>query len=93
MSELPTMIEADFVGRIGLVENDYGRPVTLMVCEGCGHLFTITGDHSVEDWGGAVCLGLDCSTYDVERDVDLTFEIEPWRIRRDDAAIGGDDDA
>jgi len=82
---LPVMIQADFVGRIGLVENDYGRPVTLMVCEGCHGLFTITGDQSVEGWGGAVCLGLTCSTYDVERDVDLTFEIEPWRIHRGDA--------
>lgn len=87
---LPTMIQADFVGRIGLVENDYGRPATLMVCEGCGQLFTITGDQSVEDWGGAVCLGLECSTYDVERDVDLTFAIEPWRVRRDDDPAFGD---
>ena len=84
MSDLPTMIEADFVGRIGLVENDYGNPATLMVCEGCRQLFTISGDQSVEGWGGAVCLGLECSTYDVERDVDLMFEIEPWRVRRDD---------
>lgn len=77
------MIKADVVGRIGLVENDYGIAVTLMVCKGCGQLFTVTGDYSVEEWG-AGCLGLECSTYDVERDVDLTFEIEPWRIRRDE---------
>ena len=77
----PKMIQADFTGRIGLVENRYGRSVTLMVCDGCHQLFTITGDYSVKDWGGG-CLSLDCPTYDVERDVDLTFEIEPWRVRR-----------
>ncbi len=82
MSDLPTPVGPALVGRIGLLKNDYGRSVTLMVCEGCGHPFTITGDHSVESWGGAVCLGLHCNTYDVERDVDLTLEIEPWRVRR-----------
>ncbi len=70
-------------GRIGLLKNHYGRTLTLMICEGCHHPFTITGDQSVEEWGGAVCLGLDCTTYDVTRDVDLTLAIEPWRVRRD----------
>ena len=65
-------------------------PASLRVCEGCHKLFTVTGDYTVTEWGGAVCLGLNCSTYDVERDVDLTFEIEPWRVRR--TAIGDGDE-
>lgn len=70
-------------GRIGLAENDYGTPVTVFVCSSCGALFTVTGDIDPESWGTG-CLSIDCNSYDVDRDVDLMFEIEPWRIRQDD---------
>lgn len=82
------LVQPEWSGRLGLAENEYGQPVTVMVCEACGSLFTVTGDKSLEQWGGAVCLAEECDSYDVTRDVDLMFDIEPWRIRRDDDAIG-----
>lgn len=76
------LTQADVTGRIGLAENEYGTPVTVFVCEACHALFSVTGDVDPATFGNA-CLGLECDSYDVERDVDLMFEVEPWRIRRD----------
>lgn len=74
----------EWSGRLGLAANEYGQPVTVMVCQACGSLFTVTGDTSLEQWGGPVCLAEECESYDVTRDVDLMFGIEPWKVRRDD---------
>lgn len=83
MSDYPTwgvLTKPEFAGRLGLAKNDYGVDVTVMVCEACGSIFTVTGDTSLEQWGGAVCLAEECDSYDVTRDVDLMFAIEPWRV-------------
>ena len=75
------LTHADTTGRIGLAENGYGTPITVFVCSTCYLIFTVTGDHTDEEWGTG-CTLPDCDSYDVERDVDLTFEIEPWRIHK-----------
>ena len=73
----------EIIGRIGLAENDYGTTVTVFVCDRCGYIFTVTGDIDPDEWGTG-CLAETCDSYDVTRDVDLMFEIEPWRIKRED---------
>ena len=83
------LIQPEWSGRLGLALNEYGTEVTVMVCESCGSIFTVTGDQSLETWGGAVCLAETCDSYDVDRDVDLMFEIEPWRIQRDEGRRDG----
>jgi len=75
------LTKPEVTGRIGLAENEYGTTITVMVCDKCGFVFTVTGDIS-EDTFGAGCLDETCESYDVDRDVDLMFEIEPWRISR-----------
>lgn len=70
----------DVTGRIGLAVNEHGATVTVFVCSTCGFLFTVTGDIDPDTWGTG-CLAESCDSYDVERDVDLMFEIEPWRIK------------
>lgn len=80
---LPTRLaQTDVAGRIGLAANEYGRTVTVMACSSCGLLFTVTGEHTNDEWGTG-CLGETCDSYDVERDAGLTFDIEPFRIRRE----------
>jgi len=65
-----------------LAKNEYGTTITAMVCQSCNQLFTVTGEHTPESWGNG-CLDVECDSYDVDRDVDLMFEIEPWRIRKE----------
>ena len=82
----PTWIQlttAEVTGRLGLAKNEYGTTVTVFICESCLLIFAVTGDVDPETFGNA-CLGLDCDSYDIDRDVDLMFEIEPWRIVRGD---------
>lgn len=76
------LTDPDVTGRIGLARNEYGTTVTVFVCSSCGYLFTVTGDIDPETWGTG-CLAETCDSYDVERDVDLMFEIEPWRIGKE----------
>ena len=68
----------------GVARNVFGTPVSVHQCEVCGHWVTLCPavDQRDPDW--QVCLSFDCASYDVERDADLTFEIEPWRIRKVD---------
>ena len=73
----------DVSGRIGMGTNEYGTPVTVFVCQECGSVFSVTGEHTTESWG-AFCLADECDSYDVERDAGLMFDIEPWRISRDE---------
>ncbi len=79
---LPTLIEADIAGRIGVTLNKYGTPTSLHVCDTCGLLFTVCPPATNREWRTS-CLAEECESYDVTRDVDLMFEIEPWRIERD----------
>lgn len=71
----------DVAGRIGLARNEFGGRVTVFVCGSCSAVFTVGGEHTTESWGDG-CLDITCDSYNVERDVDLMFEIEPWRIHR-----------
>ncbi len=79
---LPTLLEADVAGRIGIILNEYWTPTSLHVCDTCGRLFTVCPPESDDSFGKS-CLSEECDSYDVTRDVDLMFEIEPWRIERD----------
>lgn len=47
--------------------NEYGSPVALKVCATCGREFTICPP---SETFGPDCLGSDCPSYDIERDVD-----------------------
>ena len=69
-------------GRLGTGLNEFGTEVGVFVCDECGQVFTVCPPPS--DAYGVSCLSIECESYDVERDVDLMFEIEPHRIRRDD---------
>lgn len=79
------LTKAEVTGRLGLAKNEYGTTVTVFVCSSCGQIFTVTGDIDPKTFGTG-CLSVSCDSYDVERDVDLMFEIEPWRIKRDEQA-------
>ncbi len=79
---LPILIEADVAGRIGVTLNEHGTPTSLHVCDSCGLLFTVCPPVTNTEWRTS-CLSEECASYDVTRDVDLMFEIEPWRIEKD----------
>jgi hypothetical protein len=79
------LTQPEVTGRIGLAENDYGVTVTVFVCSSCGSVFTVTGDIDPDSWGTG-CLAETCDSYDVSRDVGLMFDIEPWRVGREDGA-------
>ena len=68
--------------RLGTALNEYGTPVGVHRCDSCSRWFTVCPDDTSADAQWAGCLAETCDTYDVTRDVDLMFEIEPWRIRR-----------
>jgi len=65
-----------------LAVNVHGTTITAMVCVSCGRLFTVTGEHTSDSWGSG-CLDVTCDSYDVNRDADLMFVIEPWRIHKE----------
>jgi hypothetical protein len=59
--------------------NEYGVEVSVHVCTSCGDTFTVCPPRDGEPgWDG--CLALGCPSYDVERDADLMFEVEPVLI-------------
>lgn len=63
--------------------NEYGTPVSAHVCQTCGAEFTVCPpvDDGRPGWDN--CLAPECPSYDVTRDADLMFEIEPGLIRRE----------
>lgn len=81
MSVPQTLTKPEVTGRLGLAENEHGTTVTLFICSECGSLFSVTGDINPSSWGTG-CLAFNCASYDVERDADLMFEVEPWKIKR-----------
>lgn len=56
--------------------NEYGTPITVFPsCVGCGQESTVCPalpPERVAEWAG--CLGEQCSTYDLSRDIDLFWE-------------------
>ena len=75
------MESASVDGKIGLSRNVYGSPISVHVCESCHLIFTVCPPTSDKQFGKS-CMTPDCESYDVNRDVDLMFEIEPWRIQK-----------
>lgn len=68
--------------------NEYGTPVTLFSCPGCGTTFTVcpaVPDDLLGQWSG--CLGEGCSTYDPARDADKLFDEGKVRRRGDRSHI------
>lgn len=66
---------------LGFGLNEYGTPNSLHACDTCQEPFSVCPVAEDVPWGGS-CLGLECDSYDVTRDVDLIFDLEPWRIRQ-----------
>lgn len=64
---------------VGMDTNEYGSPVSTHRCAACGRTYTVCPPY-IGDFRG--CQEITCASYDVERDVDLMFAIEPWRIIR-----------
>ena len=52
---------------IGHDVNEFEAPVSHHICEDCGNMFTVCPP-AKENWGG--CLGPECESYDINRDVD-----------------------
>lgn len=77
-----------------LALNEYGTPVTVMVCTSCGHEFTVCPalpkGREVELWG-TECLGDLCPSYDITRDIGIFFEpaAEVGLIRRQETRSNG----
>ncbi len=71
--------------------NEHGVLVSDHVCDTCGKPFSVTAAVDHEAWGGN-CLDEECPSYDVDRDVDLLFGIEPWKVKDVviDVVIDGD---
>ena len=80
-------LRPEVTGRLGLSRNEHGVEITVFICDTCHQPFTVTGDINPRTWGRS-CLSVECDSYDVDRDVDVMFEIEPWRIQRDDSGKG-----
>jgi hypothetical protein len=59
--------------------NEYGSPVTYKVCATCGKEFTTCPPSTTF---GPNCLGPDCPSYDIERDVDYLM-LDHEMIRKD----------
>lgn len=58
--------------------NQYGTPVSMHRCDGCGFLFTVCPPAG-DSWGG--CLGEDCASYDITRDIDLFWDC--WSVEKE----------
>jgi len=69
------------MAKIGISRNKYGTPVSVHVCDDCGHKFTVCPPAG-DDWGG--CLSDNCESYDINRDVDALLFFG-CRISRRDA--------
>lgn len=55
--------------------NEYGTPVTMFACVGCGSTFTVcpaVPEDKQEQWTG--CMAERCSTYDEARDADKLLD-------------------
>ena len=65
--------------------NQYGTPVTAMTCTACGHGFTVCPAVDPAEWGSE-CLGDNCPSYDIGRDIDMFFDaaMDGGLIRRAD---------
>ena len=61
--------------------NEFGTLISIHVCKGCGHEFTVCPANLDHD---DACLGDTCPSYDIARDIDMFFEpaIEAGLIRR-----------
>lgn len=68
--------------KVGELRNGFGVSVSLHHCVYCEGSFTVTP--ATDDAFGLGCLAETCSSYDLERDVDLFFEAasEAGLIRR-----------
>ena len=62
----------------GQYVNRYGTRVTVITCIVCGTEVSLCPYIAPEDldekWGGSVCLGDACPSYDISRDIDMFFE-------------------
>lgn len=63
----------DEVGIVGVSVNDYGTPVSVLRCATCGSVVSLCPMTTPERWGND-CLGENCESYDVERDMDIFFD-------------------
>lgn len=54
--------------KVGEDVNIYGTPVSHHICCECGDMFTVCPPSTEENFGG--CLGENCESYDINRDVD-----------------------
>ena len=55
--------------------NEYGVPITVLVCESCQRQFTVTPaltPDRYEQWKG--CTAPECPSYSLDRDVDIFFD-------------------
>ena len=85
---MPTDSHTVTPGHLGIGLNEFGSEIAVFVCDVCGQVFTVCPPPTVEQFGES-CLSLDCDSYDVERDADLMFEIEPHRIHRNEGDRDG----
>jgi len=65
--------------KVGESMNGFGVIVSLHRCVYCDEAFSVTP--RVDDSFGLGCLGEGCPSYDVARDIDLFWDIDPT-IRR-----------
>lgn len=61
----------------GYAKNEDGTRISVHVCGTCEQIFTLCPAVAPEDPGWDHCMDRGCDSYDVDRDVDLMFEIEP----------------
>ena len=63
--------------------NKYGTTISVHICGYCGHRFTVCPPAKDKvDWGG--CLGPNCESYDVNRDVDALLFFGCRLIKKED---------
>ena len=67
----------------GYAKNEHGVSISLHVCDACHQPFTVCPQIIEGEAGWENCMSRGCDSYDVDRDVDLMFEIEPWRVRKE----------
>lgn len=85
------------MGHHGYSENEHGTRISVHICDTCGEEYTVTAsqeDFDPENFQN--CLGPDCASYDVNRDVDILFmtdeelktqKIVPLNIKAKKAAL------
>jgi hypothetical protein len=58
-----------------ITTNEYGTPVVAGVCDHCGHYYTVCPVPEPDRWDQwGSCLGDECPSYDLSRDIDIFFE-------------------